>query len=383
MKILFCTTELQYSNSSAAIRNRILLSGLKRFSQLDVLEFPQSLTKDNDCGHLFDKLILIDDFQKKDGKNENKNVLSKVKDIFKRLLKPYIPDSLFLKKISLKNKVDFNLYDLVISSSEPKGLHKIIECNIVRYKIKEFSYVQYWGDPWFDDISRPTNIITKILEKRLISKADFLIYNSLLTLKRQRNLFVNEADKMLYLPRGLDLSSFNQPKVIKSLSSNFSLLYAGDFRSNYRTIQNLVNACSDLEITLYLAGNGDFNKVGVDKCVQELGRLSTDALLKIRERSDFEVVIMNSRGGQLPGKVFDVMTSDKPVILILDGDFSIQDIPCHNRFILVKNNEFEIFNLLSRIEEIVAQFEFDFNELKRFSIDSLVEEVLSDIKIRK
>lgn len=383
MKILFCTTELQYSNSSAAIRNRILLSGLKRFSQLDVLEVPQHLTKDSDCRHLFDNLILISDFQKKEVSKTNKNVLSKAKGILKSLLKPYIPDFLYLKKISLKNKVDFNLYDLVISSSEPKGLHKIIERNIVSYKIKEFSYVQYWGDPWYDDISRPSNFITKILEKRLISKADILIYNSILTLKRQKKLFVSEADKMLYLPRGLDLSTFNQPNVIKPISNKFSLLYAGDFRSNYRSIQNLVNACSCLDITLYLAGNGDFNKEGIDECVQELGRLSTDALLKIRERADFEVVIMNSRGGQLPGKVFDVMTSDKPVILILDGDFSIEDIPCHNRFILVNNNQLEISNLLSGIEEIIAKFEFNFNELQRFSIDSLVEEVLSDIELRK
>lgn len=380
MKILYCTSELQFSNSSAAIRNRILLSGLNRVSTLDVLEFPMSIKKDKDCSDIFNKYIKVDGFVQFSPSNVENSFLSKFKKLMKMALKPYIPDFFYIRKITLTGLVNFNDYDLVISSSEPKGLHKLIERNISYYGCRKFKYVQYWGDPWFDDISRPTNWITKIFEQKLISKADYLIYNSKLTLKRQKNLFKKEASKMHYLPRGLDLSNTTVPNKISLTTAGVSLLYAGDYRSDYRSIQPLVDACSELKINLAIAGNGDFDRANSDNCVKELGRISTVELNKLRSSSDVEVVIMNSSGGQLPGKVFDVMLSDKLVILLLDGEFSVTDIPCTNRFIIVKNNQKDILYALQNIIDVSFKFDFNFDDLTLFSIDNILIELINDVK---
>nr|PMH89122.1 hypothetical protein BCU57_18880 [Shewanella sp. 10N.286.48.B5] len=339
-----------------------------------------SIEKDKDCSDIFNKHIKVDGFVQSFESNSEVSFLSKFKKLVKMAIKPYIPDFFYVKNMSLADLVDFNYYDLIISSSEPKGLHKLIEKNVSYYGEREFKYLQYWGDPWFDDISRPTNFITKILEQRLICKADYLVYNSKLTLKRQKNLFKNESSKMFYLPRGLDLSQAEIPIKICTLTNNIRILYAGDYRSDYRSIQALINACSELKVNLAIAGNGDYERANIDSCVKEFGRISTVELNKLRSCIDVEVVIMNSSGGQLPGKVFDVMLSDRVVILVLDGEFSVSDIPCSNRFIVVNNNQRDIQDALQSIMDIDFKFKFNFDDLNFFSIDNILVELIKDVK---
>ncbi|MFS1899392.1 hypothetical protein BCU22_020255 [Vibrio cyclitrophicus] len=381
MKILYCTTELQYSNSSAAIRNRILLSGLAEHAIVDVLELPLTSTLDRDCSDLFNQYYIVESFVSDEhSNNRDLSFKNKLMMVFKNKLRPYIPDFLFFKDAGLDEVVNFSDYDVVISSSEPKGLHRVISKSISSYDSKSFLFVQYWGDPWYDDISRPTNIITKIIEGRLISKADCLIYNSSLTLERQKKIYKKQAHKMNYVPRGLQFScNFNSDSKfsVKSTDS-FSVLYAGDYRSNYRNIQNLVDSCLKLDVNLSIAGSGDFKKGDNfnSEIIKEYGRIPSSELSILRKNVDIEIVVMNSKGGQLPGKVFDVMLSNKLVILILDGDFSYENIPCQERFIIVNNNKEEIESMLNSLLSSGYSYEYNFGLFSDYLISNLTSDIV-------
>ena len=382
MKVLLCTSELQYSNSSAAIRNRILLCGLTEIATVDVIEFRQNSKLDASCNENINKHILLDDFLKTTT-SVTTNVTSKesVKSKIKKALKPYIPDIFYLKKVNLTADVNFNDYDFVISSSEPKGLHNLILNNIKQYKNKQFKYIQYWGDPWFDDIARPTNTVTFWLEKQLLSRADHVIYNSARTLARQKKLFNDIAERMYFLPRGIISNTEKGFPVIEVNAERKSrLLYAGDFRGSYRNIQPLAEVCSDMQVDLVVAGNGDIQTESLNDCIQVLGRISTEELQEKIAETDIDVVILNSEGGQLPGKVYDVIQSNRPVIVILDGEFSPTDVPCQSRFIFASNDRQSIQDVLENISSGEQSFEFDNSEMTSLNIKELVPQLFKKLR---
>lgn len=380
MKVLLCTSELQYSNSSAAIRNRLLLKGLSSFADVDVMEFRQTDVSDTNCSDLINRHIVVDDFLKPNINSvAQQTEVKSVKQKIKQLLKPYIPDIFYFKSVDL-SMVDFDHYDVVVSSSEPKGLHKLIVKNIKQYQNRKFQYIQYWGDPWFDDISRPTNKLTFLLERSLLSAADHIIYNSSRTLQRQQVLFKSNAQKMHFLPRGIDFFQLGKLDKIQMLHSTPTLLYAGDYRSQYRKIQPLANVCNKLKHPLVIAGNGDIELDGLGDSVEVKGRLTTAQLLVIKQTTEVDVVVMNSSGGQLPGKVYDVMLSSRPVLIILDGEFTADDIPCQSRFVFCDNNEQSIRVALENLPSEVADTDLADEALRSLDIKTLVSEFFKKIE---
>lgn len=385
MKILLCTSELQYSNSSAAIRNRILLTGLTQYSDVDVLEFRQTDQIDQSCDSLINKQIFVDAFLKPAPTTAAIATTASAggwKSKLKSLLKPYIPDVFYIKPIVLDDYVNFNDYDVVISSSEPKGLHNLIIKNVEKYQVRDFQYIQYWGDPWFDDIARPTNRVTYWLERKMLNKADVIIYNSAKTLSRQKSLFKQQANKMIFVPRGIIFDKSKLPNELAFDADNMRLIYAGDYRRHCRNIQPLVDSCTNLNLSLEVAGNGELDTTNIGENVKLLGRLQTKPLSEARASANLEVVIMNTHGSQLPGKVYDVMQSDKVILIILDGDFVPSDIPCSGRFVYAKNTKEDICRVLSEIQQSSGQsntLDFDFEQLRTVGIDELLKPVFDEV----
>ncbi|WP_319536013.1 hypothetical protein [uncultured Vibrio sp.] len=358
-RVLFITPELQYTSSSAAIRNRLLLEGFSEHFEVDVLEVKRERNADKH----FDATVFADKYYQIEclrtealNKQKHVNVSRRLFAMIKNTIQKVIPDRIYLLKKSMPDDVIFDDYDYFISSSDPKGIHNYVIRNVPKNK----HIIQYWGDPWYDDISYGSGYLVKFLEYILLQRSSLIIYNSGKTLEKQKNIYPSQKNKMCLLPRGISsqqvkLAISNNINIPSRLPNELRLIYAGDFHSNIRNIRPLVEACEKLNLKLSIYGNGEVLDTK-SKCINFHDRISSSELSKISEGFTLDVIIMNVTGGQLPGKIYDSLISNRSVLLILDGDFSIKDIPCRERFIHCDNNVSDIIKVLTKTESLSKDF---------------------------
>ncbi|MDN2479996.1 hypothetical protein [Vibrio agarivorans] len=380
MRILFVTSELTCSNTSAAIRNRNFVRGLLSIGTVDLYEIKQysnaqvlySLPKE--IKSYFQMRL---DYSTESNAHVSHSMSSKIRGFFTKVIKSVIPDKLAILEISGFPELYLGNYDVIISSSDPKGIHIATSRFISKYK-KDFKgkYIQYWGDPWYDDISRSTNLLTRISEKKLLGFSDCVIYNSKRTLERQKTIYPHLSDKMNYLPRGIFSEVGDYTVDIPPVSRDCNeIVYAGDYRSRYRNITPLLEAIESSEFVLNVYGDGDLPDKSYEKTTFS-SRLPKEELDKITRSASVQIVLMNDKGGQIPGKLFDLMLSSHHVLVILDGEFTIDDIPCSERFFICENSKESILHELMKIRSGSGTMTLD---LKNYGINELVSNMFTSL----
>ncbi len=381
-KVLFITPELQYTSSSAAIRNRLLLEGFAEHFEVDVLEVLRERNADKhfDATSFAGKYYHVECLRTEALKKQKKiNVSTRLFTKLKNTIQKVIPDRIYLLNKSIPDDVVFDDYDYFISSSDPKGIHNYVVRNIPQNK----RIIQYWGDPWYDDISYGSGYLVKFLEYRLLQRSSLIIYNSEKTVEKQKKIYPSQKEKICLLPRGIssqqvNLAINNKIKIPCKLPDELRLIYAGDFHSNIRNIHPLVEACEALSLKLSVYGSGDFLET-TSEYINFHDRISSSELSKVCESFTLDVIIMNVTGGQLPGKIYDSLISERSVLLILDGDFSIDDIPCRERFIHCKNNVNDIVHALTSSDCLSKEF-ITPEELKSVEIKRLMTPIIRKLE---
>ncbi|PHJ40208.1 hypothetical protein AK965_18060 [Vibrio sp. PID17_43] len=313
-------------------------------------------------------------------KSQNKrcqNKLFYLKSMIAKLVKSVVPDKLSLVELSSFPELRLDNYDVIISSSDPKGIHIATSRFISKHKgIFKGKYIQYWGDPWFDDISRSTNYLTKLAESKLLKFSDHVIYNSSRTLDRQKKIHPKSSQKMSYLPRGLFSENSNYVVDIPVMANNSKkIVYAGDYRSRYRNIIPLLDAIESSDFSLNIYGDGELPKKEYKKTTF-YSRVSQEELNQKTSDASIQIVLMNDKGGQVPGKLFDLMLSNHHVLVILDGDFTSSDIPCKERFFICNNNKEAIRNELIKINSVSSKMIID---LRDYDIKKLVNNMFNSV----
>ena len=382
MKVLFITSELSFSNTSAAIRNRILLNGLLNKFEVDIYEVrqfeasPLEYSIPNEVNAIFSH-----DLNYRLSKNKKSeqllSLIERLQIYFRKTLKTILPDKLTLVKLPIFQDLKLESYDYIISTSDPKGIH-LSTINLLKRAKGAFKgkYIQYWGDPWYDDISRKTNKLTRFLEKRCLKSADFILYNSMKTVERQKILFPELSNVMCYLPRGV-YNPLGIYTVNENTNNNFKFVYAGDYYNKYRNLGPLLSVACERKLNLCVYGDGDVNHDAFPE-VNFFGRVPKSRLDEIVKNSAVQIVVLNSLGGQIPGKLFDLMLSPSRLLLIIDGDFSTEDIPFKERFNICDNNEEAIKCM---IDNLLLTNESKSYDLTEMSINSLVDRLFDDIRL--
>ncbi len=208
-------------------------------------------------------------------------------------------------------------YDLVISSSDPKASH-VFAKHLLKDQISYKRWIQYWGDPLAIDITNKAIYpiwFKKRVEGALISVADKVIYTSPLTLRYQMQIFSESAKKMFFCPTPyLEVKNFPETK-----NSHFVVGYHGYFIDSIRNIRPLLMAFERLsfDFELDLVGTTDLDLIG--KSNVNIHPVTGD-IDKFERRSDLLVVLLNRRGTQIPGKVFHMAGTNKPILVIVDGE---------------------------------------------------------------
>ena len=259
---------------------------------------------------------------------------------------------LFLRKAkSIRLNDDY--YDYIISTSDPKTSHLFAKKIIKTHRIKYGKWIQHWGDPLAGDVSKECiypEIIIRQVEEKIIKSADRIVYVSPLTLIEQKKKYNKYQQKMMFAP--LPCVSSNNKSKNNKIAKPVRITYSGDYNSKNRNIKNLYDFCKqNNDIALTIAGTTDLH---LEECsnIKIYGRITQEKSNDIEKSSDILTAICNKRGSQIPGKIYYMSSTNKPILVIMDGENekNIEKyLRSFKRFHICKNDQKSIEKAINEI----------------------------------
>lgn len=381
MKILYISSLILKKSSSASIRNTGLIKGLVENGievNIITIKYPEEL-EDNylkeeikNIKKYFCELKILNKYlnlKNNNVKSKTENILSEKFSIkLKNLIKNFIKDIYFFPDVDKewikeleKLNINYNDYDLIISSSDTKTSHYIGEK--IKKQYPEILWFQIWGDPWGNDIGLKglRKIFAKLKEKNLLEKADLIFYVSPFTLEEIKNRYKNLENKIKYLPRGFLEEVYKE----KSEKREIIISYTGVLNQN-RNISNFIqlienyNVKNTPKIKLNIYGNVD-NSILKDMkkflCVEYFGNISFEKIKNVYKQSDYLLFIDNGKNTtQIPGKIYDYLGTDNKIICLFKEKNEIYKYFKKELELLVyQENEIDIASILSSSERSVDE----------------------------
>ena len=385
MKILFVTMDAMENNSSANIRNRGVVFGLTELGhEVDTCSLEKSRDSINYDESVKDVDNLVNDrffvssnplyarFRTKKGedsyKEERETRTGCLKDKCKKIIKTVISNIgvYDIQRINVvqakKLKIDISGYDVIISSSDPKSAH-LLGYEMWKKAGGQVPWIQYWGDPMYDDITsnngRIKGIQLKSEEKRLLKKASVIVYTSPFTLRRQQRLYPDVKDKMCYTVQACVTGEGNcdaDQNDSQKQGKEIVVGYFGNYLSSVRDLLPIFRAADSLKTQLRVCGDGE-NRLE-STYIKYYPRLNSEDLEKIRKEVDVIVCVCNKKGTQIPGKIYYESGCQKPVIVIVDGEHQEkmkQFFDKFDRYIVCENRVDEIQNAILQAKKEIEQ----------------------------
>ena len=355
MKILFVTTyPLEYS-TSANVRNMGLIQGL-RDNGYDISTFS---CYPNDphlySGDMLDfpfykrywigpKTMIAIDHTKKSFAGRLKRIASKI------VSNMSVYDGRAFLSRQIKSNMIEEDYEYIISSSDPKSAHLFAEKLISSHSSKLKKWIQYWGDPFTNDISvdhRFSNRRIQKEEERLLSLANKAVYVSPFTLNDMQIKYPALKNKLIFQP----IPYYKKTTALNVITDKSLIGYLGDYNTKNRNILPLVEAVKKINVNTVIAGTSDLVIPSTEK-LKVYGRLHGKDIDELAAKVGIYICVCNLHGTQIPGKVYHYVDSRKPILIILDGDNEdeLKDyFDGFNRFYTCKNNSTDISETLQRI----------------------------------
>jgi hypothetical protein len=364
MDILYVTMSPIDATFSTSFRNRAVLRGLVELGHnvevLTIFPYDSSIQIQSIDLSSYGSIIRLNKgingsvsvpIQKKG----DKNFLTKMISVIYHMFVPF-DSSVFLIK-----DLDYNLlprikYDILLSSSDPKTSHlvgrKLIKTGLIYKK-----WIQYWGDPLANDITSKLvypKWLLNYIEKNLMKGADRIVYVSPITLQEQRTSFKSLASKMCFVP-----IPFEKPITYPAPNNaTFKIGYYGYYLSAVRNIMPLYNSVKKSSLNIHLDIVG-FSDLQLSDCLNISIYPNSNEVSKMEAMSDLIVVILNRRGGQIPGKLYHLAATNKPVLVVLDGEFKHimrNYIEGFNRFIICDNSEDSILEAIRKQMDLNVEY---------------------------
>lgn len=387
-KIVIILTQAIENNSSSMIRCKNIINALVQIGYEVTCYCPNPDVKSvyygedkgiNSCVRIERygnaRIFKVDANNSKEKKNLKKRFISVCYTLFKKV--DVFGSSLqylrYRKKIFKQIKEEN--HDILLTFSDPMTAHMIgIYCK-KRLSIK---YIQQWGDPLTTDTISKTALPVKVrywIERKLLKPADRVCYVSPLTFDEQKRIFKKDATKMMFLPT--PCIEYNKPSSEKN--SRIRVGYYGSYNLVARDIRKLYNAaCNVKECDFLFIGDSDI-KLEPQENIQVINRITPNELEKYEEDTDVLVCLMNSKGNQVPGKVYHYAGSYKEILFIKDGEFGdvIEEFFSQfNRYTFVEND-------CEKIEAVLRQYVTngvtERTPLAEFKAENIVRKLVNDI----
>lgn len=401
MKVLFVNADGFYYNNSSTMQNMGIVYGLKELHVVvDLLTLePQKGTIGFDfaiqrvlkecirhvyfipLNPLYQKLNKEKKHVIENTGHENKKI-SFLKGSVRRFIKNLLVFD--LRILNLYNvdkvKIDLSQYDIIISASDPKSTHCITNRLVKRYHYQG-KYIQYWGDPLYLDITRDKGLldgVCKFMEKKTLRSASKVIYATPFTLKEQQKLYPTLAAKMSYAHQAAVPVVNYTGKMHRNQRGRISFVYCGDYRKETRNIMPLYRTVQHFgeDVVLNIYGTSNLQLASVDNIIIH-GQVSREIADRAEQDADILVCICNVKGSQIPGKIYYLTNYNKPIIVIVDGEYKAALKKYFNemgRFIVCENTESDIMNAIK-----IARYRYTdtgFQKIKEFMPTFMAENII-------
>ncbi len=219
-----------------------------------------------------------------------------------------------------------NKYDIIISASQPFQSHYIAE-QFKYIKGDNLKWIVFQFDPFtFNDeikVSRRRRKKMYIDEKRILSKCDAVLLTPELYEYYKKKNYIEITSKFSLLPfANLEPVEFNSTKVSKNymLENKINCLFTGRLYGDIRNPKKVLDVFSKLdnEIHLVMMTNFSINEMKEWSPNEYLPSIipfqNRDTALYNLLCADILVNIGNTVEHQVPGKVFEYMSTGKPII---------------------------------------------------------------------
>jgi hypothetical protein len=385
MKILFVTLRALEINSSVTISNLGLLKGLLACGcEIDLImpAVNKNLIQYDAAYQSLDKVSVI----RIEGNTIYENLVVNQESQIKRWIvnlirKVFYCFSLHDNTIRLIRKADVaplkdKKYDMVISTSDPKTSHMYVN-KLIQQGLQYNVWIQHWGDPLSLDITNKTiypQALIKHQERQIISCADKIVYVSPLTKALQCKLFPEYAERMLFMPL-----PYYQEKIYDTNSNTkVTLGYFGDYNTKTRNIIPLYDFCvANPQYNLIIAGSSNIELAQTDN-IKVYPRISQEKVDELEAKCDILVCICNKVGTQIPGKIYYYSATNKPILVLLDGDFRNEIeayLASYSRFNICDNR---LDSINSKIAEMAGE-NTTYASCKAFSPQEIAKTLLNSI----
>ena len=269
-------------------------------------------------------------------------------------------------------QISHEYFDIVLSMSDPKTSH--VFTSKLLHRINYGRWIQHWGDPLLGDITRNfwwPKWCLKLYEWSIIHEADKVVYVTPFTAQTQKKEHPKMSQKISYIPLPADMHlthTENNPNYLR-------VAYLGDYNPVFRNLKPLYEACSSLEfVQLTIAGHGP--KYPSKPNISILPRIPQEQALEIENNADVIFCACNKCGTQIPGKILYKTSSDKHILVAVDGDCRdemIKYFESFNRFVICDNTPDAIAAALSSLRSRAH----DYQTSKRLLPINVAREILS------
>lgn len=366
MKILFICLSPIEANSSAMMRNLSLINGLlSNQCEVDFVTIPTTVSTIPNNSDVIEKINVI---RLKGNslydtvtslKKGNNNLLKKL--AMSSLRKVYHKFTIFDYTLKIAEQININMlpekkYDMIVSSSDPKTSH-IAAYNLIKQGLEYNKWIQYWGDPMAIDITNQNiypKFVMKKIEKNILKNADRIIYVSPCTLESQKSMYPDLSNKMSFLP-----IPYKEEKIYPKVNnSKFLVGYFGAYMKVSRDITPLYNVCSNLKQDLELIIMGETDCELEEK--ENITIFPRGDVEKYESTTNLLVCVLNKKGTQIPGKVYHYAATNKPILIILDGENKViikKYLEPFRRYVFCENSEEDIYKAIKKIMEEQIDYE--------------------------
>lgn len=391
MKILYITTFYEQRSVSAAIRNSAWVDGLiSAGCEVTVMtvDWPQDLKSSflmfNNRAKVIRTRLNELEILKTTTRQIKKMAFSKLTP-----LRHFLRDLIYFPDICKRwpHCVDIPKdieYDMLISSSDFKTSHYVAWK--FKKKFPELLWIQIWGDPWKDDVG--LNWLNKKRaakrERELLAIADRVVYVSPITKNVMCKRFNNLEKKTFYIPRGF----YKSVTKTKKVNQIIQITYTGGLSLRNRNVINLLKIVEEFSknvpLNLHFNFYGHFdaeteNQFRHYHCCSIFSAVDYEEILTIYKNSDALLFVSNKgNSSQIPGKFFDYMGTNLPIICLVDSfDTEVAKmLKTSPRCLIIENSEDGIKKKIGQIPDFVKQ---KFEVETKYSPQNIALQLLSII----
>ncbi len=361
-RVLVINLQAYNSLSSSNMRMLAMMKGLDELGyKMDLLCTPASaVTHINDMSDygFLEKVSIITTAQ--NTSYERLVSVSNANTIIKGIVLPFLRKmyhklSLYTGSERIAKKLTLDIlphkeYKYVISVSDPK-ISQIALLTLISKGLKCEKVIEYWGDPLTGDITQKAiypEFCIRREERKFLRIADKIVYTSPFTLEMEQKQHPQFAQKMVFIPT----ANAYKKVYAETRNNEFVVGYYGAYNSAIRNILPLYKAFESLKgrAKLYLVGDSDITLKSTENVV-----VRPRGVVKDLERiTDLFICVLNSSGSQIPGKLYYNAATNRPILVIIDGDQ--QDkmrtyLESFNRFIICQNDPESIINAIVDISQ--------------------------------